>query len=72
MCFVSSYAIFKVKGFGKIGKDNFDLFIKNDLSLCRSYPAALIIKDLTVVKVRSHVTHMQLLKFARNIHIHYV
>ena len=43
----------KVKGFGKIGNDeeNFDLFVKNDSSLSRSYPSALIIKDLTVVKV---------------------
>ena len=44
----------KVKGFafGKIGnEDTFDLFIKNDLSLYRSYPAALVIKDHTIVKV---------------------
>ena len=41
----------KVKGFGKTGKDTFDMFIKNDTSLLRSYPAALMIKDLTVVPV---------------------
>ena len=43
----------RVKGFGKMGKeeDTFDIFARNDLSLCRSYPAALFIKDLTVVKV---------------------
>ena len=43
----------KVKGFGKIGNDEdiFDLFIKNDNSLSRSYPTALIIKDVTIVTV---------------------
>ena len=43
----------KVKGFGKTGKeeDTFDMFIKNDTSLLRSYPTALMIKDLTVVLV---------------------
>ena len=43
----------KVKGFGKTGneEDTFDMFIKNDISLLRSYPAALIIKDLAVVMV---------------------
>ena len=43
----------KVKGFGLIGaeEENFDLFIKNDASLCRSYPAAIVVKDITVVKV---------------------
>jgi len=43
----------KVKGFNKIGNDEdiFDLFVKNDSSLSRSYLTILIIKDLTVVKV---------------------
>jgi len=43
----------KVKGFGKIGaeEDVFDLFIKNDVSLCSSYPASLIITDIIVLKV---------------------
>ena len=42
-----------VKGFGKIGneEDTFDMFIRNDISLLRSYPTAVIIKDLVVVKV---------------------
>jgi len=35
----------KVKGFGKIGSE------KSDVSLCRSYPAAMTVKDLTIVKV---------------------
>ena len=43
----------KVKGFGKIGSEEevYDLFAKNDASLCRTYPAAMIVKDLTIVKV---------------------
>jgi len=42
----------RVKGFGLVGseEENFDLFIKNDISLCRSYPAAIVVKDITVVK----------------------
>lgn len=43
----------KVKGFGKIGneEDTFDMFIRNDISLLRSYLTAVIIKDLVVVKL---------------------
>ena len=42
----------KIKGFGIIGpeEENFDLFIKNDISLCRSYPATIVVKDITIVK----------------------
>jgi len=44
-----------VKGFMKIGnsEDVFDLFIKNDISLCRAYPSFMIIKDATIIKVNS-------------------
>ena len=43
----------KIKRFGKIGneEDTFNMFIRNDISLLRSYPTAVIIKDLVVVKV---------------------
>ena len=54
----------KVKGFGKTGneEDIFDMFIKNDISLLRSYPAALIIKDLAVVIVLKYNTCIYIYK----------
>jgi len=47
----------KVKGFGLIGaeEENFDLFIKNDISLCRLYLAAVVVKDMTAVKVSNEL-----------------
>lgn len=43
----------RVKGFGKIGneEDTYNMFARNDLSLCCSYPAAMVIKDLVIIKV---------------------
>jgi len=43
----------QVKGFSKIGNSEevFDLFIKNDMNLCRSYPSFMVIKDITVIEV---------------------
>ena len=40
----------QVKGFSKIGKpeDVFDMFIKNDLSLSRSYPSHMVLRDVKV------------------------
>ena len=43
----------KVKGFPKDNTENvYDVFIKTDASLCRSYPTGMIIKDLTIIKVQ--------------------
>ena len=43
----------QVKGFTKFGdlEEVFDLFIRNDVSLCRTYPLFMIIKDVTIIKV---------------------
>ena len=43
----------QVKGFSKIGNSEevFDLFIKNDANLCRSYPSSMVIKDIAVIQV---------------------
>ena len=42
----------KVKGFPKgSAEDIYDVFIKNDATLFRSYPAVMMIQDLTVIIV---------------------
>ena len=42
----------RVKGFPKANpEDVYDIFIKNDASLCRFLPAGIIIKDLAILKV---------------------
>ena len=43
----------QVKGFSKIGNPEsvFDMFIKNDMSLCRLYPAHMVLRDVTIIKV---------------------
>lgn len=49
----------QTKGSGTIGKeeDTYDLFIKNDASLSRTYPCEMLIKDLTIIKV--YICHQQ-------------
>lgn len=43
----------KISGYNRRdGKERIlDLFIRNDASLCRTYPAVMIIKDVTIIKV---------------------
>jgi len=42
----------KLKGFPKANSEEvYDVFIKNHASLCRTYPAGIIIKNLTLLKV---------------------
>lgn len=46
----------KMKGFLNANtEDVYDVFIKNDASLCRSYPTIMIIRDLTVIKVQMSI-----------------
>ena len=49
----------QTKGSGRIGKeeDTYDLFIKNDASLSRTYPCEMLIKDLSIIKV--FICHQQ-------------
>jgi len=44
----------QVKGTSKMGKeeDTFDLFVRNDFALTRTYPCEMSLKEVTVVKVR--------------------
>ena len=44
----------QVKGFCKIGnpEDVFDMFIKNDILLSRVYPSHMVLRDVTIIKVR--------------------
>ena len=42
----------RVKGYDSNGEEQvYDLFIRNDPSLCRPYPVCIVIKDGTLVKV---------------------
>ena len=43
----------RVKGFTKFGdsEEVFDVFIRNNVSLCQIYPCFMIIKDATIIKV---------------------
>ena len=34
---------------------NYDLFVRNEASLCRSYPARMTVKDLLVIQVYKRV-----------------
>ena len=44
----------KVKGYTAEGEErNYDLFIRNDPSLCRPYHVWMVIKDGTVIEVRT-------------------
>ena len=47
----------QVKGSLKIGdpEETFDLFIKNDYSLKRTYPCEMIMNDVTVIKVSLYI-----------------
>ena len=33
-------------------EDVFDMFIKNDISLSRVYPSHVVLRDVTIIKVR--------------------
>ena len=54
----------KTKGWGKMGTEEqtYDIFIRNDVSLCRTYPTVMIVKDLTVVKVSNFLYNIALLQ----------
>ena len=42
----------RIKGYTSEGEErNYDIFIRNHPSLCRTYPAWMVIKDVTVVEV---------------------
>ena len=43
----------QVRGFSKIGNPEsvFIMFIKNDMLLCRMYPAHMVLQDVTIIKV---------------------
>lgn len=69
----------QVKGTSKIREEEgtYDLFIKNDLSLSRTCPSELLLKEVTVVKVNllvslilSQCCNRAIILF--NKHIHYV
>ena len=43
----------RVKGYNAEGDERqYDIFIRNDSSLCRVFPAWMVVKDLTFVEVR--------------------
>ena len=43
----------KIKGYTTDGEErNYDIFIRNDPSLCRLYPVWMVIRDGTVIEVR--------------------
>ena len=43
----------KVKGYTTDGEEcNYDIFIRNNPSLCRLYPVWMVIRDGTVIEVR--------------------
>ena len=62
----------QVKGFSKIGKpeDMFDMFIKNDLSLSRSYPSHMVLRDVTIIKVRAAQYNHLIQYFATLLEVH--
>ena len=44
----------RMKGYTPEGEErNYDIFIRNDPSLCRQYPVWMVIKDGTVIEVRT-------------------
>ena len=47
----------RVKGYTTEGEEKtYDMFMRNDPSLCRAYPAWIVAKDVTVIQVRSYVS----------------
>ena len=46
----------RVKGYTTEGEEKtYDMFMRNDPSLCRAYPAWIVAKDVTVIQVRTSV-----------------
>ena len=52
----------KIRGFSRDGKEMFyDTFVRNCPSLDRLYPATMIIKDVTIIKVRCTITMLSVI-----------
>lgn len=51
-----------IKGTARIGRpeETYDLFVRNDFNLSRSYPCEMILKEVTIVKVNNYTGYIVL------------